>query len=349
MRISAGTFSFVVALAGALLHTAPAWADPTGTTSEVVFGDYSPLAGNAELVRRILSPLAGAQIAATLLRSGKKLSDQAVDLANEKFVLYVPPREPPQGYGLLVFVPPWDRARLPDGWGAVLDEHGMIFVSAANSGNDANVLARRVPLALLGEENVARRYTLDPQRIFIAGFSGGSRVAMRVALDYPDLFRGAILNAGSDPIGDTRTPLPPADLFRRFQESAHLVYVTGDRDTFTLSMDLASIRSMHDWCVEGVGDETENFTDHDVISPSALARAIDALAAAHPPDAAKLAECRSTIENELAAQLRQVQSLLSAWQRDSARAALQEIDARFGGLAAPQSVELANKLDAAAH
>lgn len=56
---------------------------------------------------------------------------------------------PPHGFALLVFVPPWQDARLPPEWAKVLDRYGAIFVSAARSGNDENVLGRREPLALL--------------------------------------------------------------------------------------------------------------------------------------------------------------------------------------------------------
>ena len=59
-----------------------------------------------------------------------------------------------------------------------------------------------MPLALLAYENIRRSHTLDANRVYVGGMSGGSRVALRVALAYPDVFRGALLNAGSDPIGD---------------------------------------------------------------------------------------------------------------------------------------------------
>ena len=55
---------------------------------------------------------------------------------------------------------------------------------------------------VLAAYNVMKRYAVDPQRVFVSGFSGGARVAMRLALAYPDLFRGALMDAGSDPIGD---------------------------------------------------------------------------------------------------------------------------------------------------
>jgi len=115
---------------------------------DAVLGEYSPLSGNAELARRLLSPLSAAQIPELLAHAGKGLSEQPINLAQEKFAVYVPAQAPARGYALLVFVPPWSDARLPPGWAAVLDRYGVIFVSAARSGNDVTPLGRRAPLAI---------------------------------------------------------------------------------------------------------------------------------------------------------------------------------------------------------
>jgi hypothetical protein len=55
--------------------------------------------------------------------------------------------------------------------------------------------------------------------------------------------------AGSDPIGDTQAPLPPADRFGLFQSQTHIVYVTGDADTISIDNDGSSMHSMLRWCV----------------------------------------------------------------------------------------------------
>lgn len=322
-------------------------ADPqtTGTLSETHFAEYSPLSSNAELARRMLSPLSAAQIPAILARTRAVLRGQPVDLSQETFAVYVTAREPPRGYALVVFVPPWNALRLPDGWGPVLDQYGAIFVGAVRSGNDQSVVGRRVPLAILGEQNIVLHYRIDDQRIYVAGFSGGSRVALRLALAYPDLFRGAILNAGSDPIGTASIPLPPKDLLFRFQQSSHLIYVTGDRDSFHVAMDFASMHSLRDWCVFDVEDHPTAWSDHEVINPEALARALDALSKPAPTDVDRIATCRAGIDAELDSKLRQVQSSILAGDRDSARDLLKDIDSRFGGLAAPNSLTLSTDID----
>ncbi len=313
----------------------------TGLQSEVVFADYSPLAGNEQLVRRLLSPLAAAQVEQLLSRSKQELTGQAIDLAKERFTLYVPPQAPARGYALLVFVSPWDDAPLPPGWGAVLDEHGVIFVSAVRSGNKAPVLERREPLALLAAVNVMQHYPVDAGRVWVGGFSGGSRIALRLALGYPDLFRGALLNAGSDPLGTDAPPLPPPDLFARFQESTRLVYVTGERDTFHLSMDADSLESMRKWCAFDTTTHTSSGAGHELANPAAFSWALTALDARAQTDPGKLAACRAGVDRELAAQLARAQSLVAGGKQSQAKKLIEEIDRRFGGLAAPKSVELA--------
>jgi len=313
-------------------------------TSDVTFSRYTELAGNPERARRLLSPLTLMRLERDLAQSGRSLKGQPINPADERFSVYLPSQHPPKGFGLLVFVPPWQDARLPPGWVAVLDRYGIIFVSALKSGNEENVFNRREPLALLAAGNIMALYPVDPERIYIGGFSGGSRIALRLALAYPDLFRGALLNAGSDPIGDREVPLPPRELFERFLTSTHIVYVTGERDTEHATDDALSLRSLHQWCMFNTDTQTEFRTEHTVASAASLARALGYLEEHRQGEGAKLAACRSGIEAELAAKLQSAEALISAGRRADAKKLLNAIDERFGGLAAPRSAELAARL-----
>jgi pimeloyl-ACP methyl ester carboxylesterase len=340
-----GTFrsrAFACVLAATIMNTARVCA---GTlTDNVVFTDYTPLSSNVELARRLLTPLTSAQLPTLVAKTGKRLSEQPVDLAQEKFVVYVPSTKPANGYGLIVFVPPWDAGKVPEAWTDVLDQYGLIYVSEANSGNDANPIGRREPLALLAYANIVKRYPIDPARVYVSGFSGGSRIAMRLALGYPDIFRGALLNSGSDPIGDAIVPLPPKDLFLRFQESSALAYVTGADDATVLQADRASRHAMNDWCVFAVESREMRGTGHHTADPDSLAWALDVLDRHVPPDAGELAQCRGGIDAELAGKLRDVDALVAAGNRDQARVRLDAIDKHYGGLAAPKSIDLATSL-----
>jgi hypothetical protein len=315
-----------------------------GLKNGVVFTEYSGLSSTTELVRRLFSPLSALRVYQEAARTGKTLRGQPIDLVSERFSIYVPahPRPAP-GYSLLVFVPPWSRAEVPPQWIPALDRHDMILVTAANSGNDANTVDRREPLALLAAQNAMAQYSIDPQQIYVGGFSGGSRVALRLALGYPDIFHGALLNAGSDPIGNADVPLPPAELFRRFQDSTRLVYVTGELDDAHLVDDMHSRQSLEKWCVFDVVTVTELRKGHEIAELSAFGRSLDALLKPGQTHANGLADCRARIDGELTTQLKHVEDALAHGEPDTARRLLYKIDARYGGLAAPRSVELAGQ------
>ena len=312
----------------------------TGLQRNVVFSEYSPLSRSAEIARRALSPLANVEIA----RLSAQLRPQAVNLAQEKFSVYVPARHPSRGYGLLVFIPPWADAHLPPGWAPALDEKGVIFVSAAKSGNEENVIDRRIPLALLGAFNILQRYPIDPERVYIGGFSGGSRVAMRTALAYPDLFRGALLNAGSDPIGASEAMLPPEDLFMQFQSATPLVYVTGSDDSWNIHNDMVSRDSMNAWCVFGTRVETMLKVGHDAATLYSLRRALSTLDQRPPVDPEKLSACRARVAKNLAADLQRVAGLIEQDKPHDAWRLLTKLDIRYGGLAASESIQLEQRI-----
>jgi hypothetical protein len=137
---------------------------PVGLQSRITFSAYSPLSRSEELARRLLSPLQAERVEQKLRRSASAFREQPVDLAHERFTVYVPARAPAAGYALLVFVSPSDNAAVPPGWQPVLDRQGMIFVTAENSGNSADISARREPLALLAAANVMARYGVNPER-----------------------------------------------------------------------------------------------------------------------------------------------------------------------------------------
>ena len=321
-------------------------ADSAGTTlRDVVATEYTPYADNAELLRRMASPLTRLAEERTLAASGQTLAGHPLDVASERFLIYRPAAPPPpHGFALLVFVPPWQDARVPPGWAGVLERFRVVFVTAARSGNDENPIGRRVPLALLAAAEAQRRSPIDPELVYVAGFSGGSRIALRIALAYPDVFRGVILDAGSDPIGTPQVPLPPRDLFALFQSQTRVVYITGERDPDHLADDAWSIRSLHQWCVANTDEAVQPRVPHEIASAAALSQALERLSAPRSAESEKLAGCRAALDADLDARLRDVEGLLGRGATREAAERLRQIDGRFGGLAAPRSVELAGRL-----
>jgi dienelactone hydrolase len=317
---------------------------PTGLHSPVVFDAYTPLSGSDELARRLVSPLNAQRLRQQAAATGTTIQEQPIELSHERFALYVPTRMPEQGYALLVFVPPWNEAQVPPSWIDILERQGVILVTPANAGNDANVLDRRDPLALLAATNVMAHYRVDPRRVYVGGFSGGSRVALRLALGYPDLFHGVLLDAGSDAIG-VQIPFPPRELMAQFQNGTRVVYLTGQQDAYHQDTDRQSRQSLKDACVTDIDVASVAWTGHDLASPSSLQRALASLDRHQPADPATLQACRRRLDDALAAQLDQAEAAIDAGSREDARQLLQKIDARYGGLAAPRSLALAARLD----
>lgn len=97
--------------------------------------------------------------------------------------------------GVVVYVSPDRSGTIPAGWASVLDEHNLLWVSANQSGNRVPV-SRRVLKAILGLEAIQQRYAIDDTRIYIAGFSGGGKVASMIATDLPTIFVGGIFICG---------------------------------------------------------------------------------------------------------------------------------------------------------
>jgi pimeloyl-ACP methyl ester carboxylesterase len=332
----------VAPLAAAATPAQPALTQP-GLHGEVSFSDYPPIATAGQVASRLLSPIAAEGARRLLQASGKQLDPQMIDIRREKYLLYVPRQEPSAGYGLFVFVPPWPQAQMPDGWSTVFDKYGMIFVSAYGSGNDASVFDRRIPLALAALGEVKANFRIDPASTLVGGFSGGSRVALRIALAYPDEFRGVLLNSGSDPIAESSTQLPSPDLFQIFQTRTQVAFVTGDDDQGGLALDAASLASMRHWCVSNVSFRNEHGVGHEAASVQTLDWALHTLLARPKPDSSEMAACRAARRRDVDSALAGAQRAIDKDPRGDGRRLLLDIDGKYGGLAAPQSIRLGDQ------
>jgi hypothetical protein len=335
---------FIVIAADGHAMPQDANAVPPDAEQEVTFDAYTPLSSNLGLAGRFLSPLTADQLSGRLSAHNSALREQPVDLAAESFRVFVPATQPAAGYALLVFIPPWQDDHVPATWRKALAARGMIFVSAARSGNEENLLARREPLALLAAYNVMQHYAVDAERIYIGGFSGGSRVALRVALAYPDLFRGALLDAGSDPIGEPDFPLPPLALFEQFRARSRLVYLTGSDDNLHIEQEMGSRNSLRRWCVSNVFSLRPSGLGHALAPSPSFELALKHLEDRPAQPDSRQQKCWSKQQQALDEDLAAAQQAIAAGQTATARSRLRRIDEHFAGLAAPRSVELQHQL-----
>ncbi|MDQ3495842.1 MAG: hypothetical protein M3485_10065 [Pseudomonadota bacterium] len=247
----------------ALLLVAPLAATaqpaPTGWLEALVFDRYAEAAALDELFpRRFPDPELRLRVEAgyrarLALDASFAFSGHSVDLEREHFDLFVPETQPESGYGLMVFIPPGPRVDLPRAWRAVLNSTGTILVAPRDAGNGQDTELHRSPLALHAWTNVTHRYPVDPQRTYIGGWSGGSRVALRLAVAFPDIFNGAVLIAGSDPVGGPDGTLLPTDelLVYLLRSRTRLVLLTGDADEPNVRRDNATLGSLREAGVAG--------------------------------------------------------------------------------------------------
>ncbi|MCG3123184.1 MAG: hypothetical protein GIKADHBN_01593 [Phycisphaerales bacterium] len=150
----------------------------------------------------------------------------------------------PRGYtprrpaGVLVWIDPTETGQIPAAYHDSLDELYLVAVGAAGMGN-SHPMADRLQLAFDGLATVARRFHVDPSRVFVTGVSGGGRLASIMVGCFPDIFAGGVPVVGVSCYQNLPTGVggfwaggfrrPPAKLFAQFKKRP-LAVITGGRD-----------------------------------------------------------------------------------------------------------------------
>lgn len=327
-------------------------AAPAGATPAIGLLEDQPVerpsnhVAGAEFARRLLSPLSGRDVTRFLAAEGRRLAAEPFAPGDFSVDLYVPRRQPEAGYGLLVFVPPMDQFAIPSDWKRVLEQRGLLLVMPRGAGNDADVFGRRIPAVLHAEAHAASTYRLDPARRYVGGFSGGSRLAQRVALAWPDVFQGSLQFAGSVVVGESLMPPPSREVLDQARKHGRFVLVSGGQDLPNRRNDALARERFEALCFAGVRSFGPARLDHWVPDARGFAKALDRLEA--PAQATPENEtCRRELDAAVAGALDEIQSRLDAGEIIAARDALVVLDDRYGGLAAPRSLDLARAIEAA--
>ena len=137
--------------------------------------------------------------------------------------VYLPGNDSIDLPGVLVYISPTRSGQIDPRWREVMDQQNLIYISANGSGN-RKYTNRRMVLATLAVQALAKQFSFDPGKVNVAGFSGGGRVASLVASQYPQAFTGAIYICGVDFWKNDRTPHVDRLLQNRF------VFLTGTAD-----------------------------------------------------------------------------------------------------------------------
>lgn len=212
----------------------------TAPTERVVLGERSPLSSADEFAARHDVQLIPAE--REMLH---------YELESESFELYEPSTGGAERVRAgVVWISPGGSGAPPRAWAPVLDRLGVAWIGANDSGN-ARSPPDRIHLALDAAAHLTRRFG-EQTPLYVAGFSGGARIASEVALLYSDLFAGGLFAGAADyfrplrstdPRWDAWQPTfapPPAPLLARARSQGRYVLLTGSRDE-----NRARVRDVH--------------------------------------------------------------------------------------------------------
>ena len=185
------------------------------------------------------------------------------DVTKETFNLLVPKdykKETP--YGLFVWVSPGNSGSIPKEWEKVLAEKKLIFIGANNSGNPRDVFDR-MRMAVDANHNLRGMFNIDDRRVYVSGFSGGSRVASMLGVCYADMFTGAAcfmgVNFYEPVVGEDKMMyqaryIPDGEILEIAKKESRYVFITGEKD-----FNLADTKAVHEAAVRSGFQAVELF------------------------------------------------------------------------------------------
>ena len=104
---------------------------------------------------------------------------------------------PKKPVGIFAYISPTEKGRPPKGFEKVLSKRNIIYIGANDSGNEVDP-PWRVALAANAVRILNEAYQIDPDRVYISGFSGGGRSASIGMLGFQDVFSGGMPMAGAN-------------------------------------------------------------------------------------------------------------------------------------------------------
>ena len=146
------------------------------------------------------------------------------DSGQQRYELYLPEklsqRKPAP---LVLFISPGEDPTGWSQWEQVCRQSGVVFASPFGAGNNCPTVERvRIVLDVL--DDVRRRQAIDPDRTYLAGFSGGARIACAVGFALPEYFGGVAAFCGSENMRDESW------LRQRVADRLSVALVTGEED-----------------------------------------------------------------------------------------------------------------------
>ena len=183
---------------------------------------------------QVLGPEAAAEINHVLL------ADEMI-----QWFAYIPenysPKRPP---GVIVYVPSAGRSSVPNEWRPLMDDRNLIWIGP-NKGGAGVPVQERVLKAIFAPHVIGNRYTVDEERVYIAGFADGGKVANLVQSADPGTFKGGLHICGAL-FWDENTP-NGLDLIRA---NRHVFIRSGCPGTKEREVSPGPRRVRRGWCSE---------------------------------------------------------------------------------------------------
>jgi hypothetical protein len=130
------------------------------------------------------------------MRLHSKEAPGAYDVSKETFEIVVPKDyKATEPHGLFIWISASAAPNIPKEWEAVLAEKKLIFIGARNSGNPRDIFDR-MRMAVDANFNLRKLFKVDGRRVYVSGFSGGSRVASMLGVCFAEMFSGTICFMG---------------------------------------------------------------------------------------------------------------------------------------------------------
>jgi predicted esterase len=147
------------------------------------------------------------------------------DSTKQRYEQFVPDKTPAprEGWPLVLFI---SAGNEPASWKnlePVCRQQGIVFASPFGAGNNTS-MPKRVRIILDVLDDLRQRHTIDPDRTYIAGFSGGGRVACAVAFALPELFGGVMPVCAGGELRDEQW------LRHRVKDRLSVAFITGTND-----------------------------------------------------------------------------------------------------------------------
>ena len=129
------------------------------------------------------------------------------DDPTQTYALYLPAAySPERQWGVILAFHPAARGPLMvEKFRAAAEQYGYIVAASNNSRNGPHAVSAAAAQAMSAD--VGRRFSVDPRRVYLAGMSGGARVATGIALANT-LIAGVIASSAGFPDSQPRTTVP---------------------------------------------------------------------------------------------------------------------------------------------